>query len=172
MRNVKGQKFTLDEDHGGTFVNYAEIWGDNLYLTAAGDCIAAGPVIDPSPISTLAPEEKSTNNPFEIKLASLFGPFKTKSNNVKQPSALLPTPFDYFATVTGASIVFFQKIVLNLAIQGTGTVRVLYADEKLRIFVSPSDTNVTSGGGDWESEGLIVAQVRVDLVNDDWIDRF
>lgn len=56
-------------------------------------------------------------------------------------------------------------------ILGTGTVRVLYADENLRIFLSPTDTNVTKGGGDWESEGLIVVQVRVDLVYADWTDR-
>ena len=59
--------------------------------------------------------------------------------------------------------------MLNLSIEGTGTVRVLYADENLRIFVSPTDTN-SKGGGDWESECLIVVQVRVDLVYDDWID--
>jgi hypothetical protein len=73
--------------------------------------------------------------------------------------------------VTGASISLWNKFALNLSIEGTGTVRVLYADENLRIFLSPTDTNVTKGAGDWESEGLIVVQVRIDLVYDDWVDK-
>ena len=186
VRNVKGQKYTLDRTienaagaaGGGTFVNYAEIWGNNLYLMASGDFIAAGPnaVVDgdlSSSRSTLLPNKEQTTNPFSEILSSLF-PSNSKSIDIvtMQQSSQLPTPYDYAATVTGASIVLFQKMILNVSIEGTGTVRVLYADENLRIFVSPTDTNVTRGGGDWESEGLIVVQVRVDLVNDDWIDRF
>ena len=182
VRNVKGQKYTLNSTSGtvsgggGTFVNYAEIWGNNFYLKASGDFIAAGPVLvdedDMSPpLSTLVRNKESTTNPFGGILSSLF-PFNTKSNNVvMDQSTLIRTPYDYSATVTGASIVLFQTLILNITIEGTGTVRVLYADENLRIFVSPTDTNVTRGGGDWENEGLIVVQVRVDLVYDDWIDR-
>jgi hypothetical protein len=145
-------------------------------LKASGDFIAAGPVFvdedDMSPpLSTLNRNKESTTNPFGGILSSLF-PFNPKSSNVVMDQlSLLPTPYDYSATVTGASIVLFQKLILNVSIERTGTVRVLYADENLRIFVSPTDTNVTRGGGDWESEGLIVVQARVDLVYEDWIDR-
>jgi hypothetical protein len=185
VKNIKGQKYTLDRTiesaagaaDGGTFVNYAEIWGNNLYLMASGDFIATGPtvVVDgdlPSSLSTFLPNKETTTNPFSEILSSLF-PSNSKSINIVtvQQSSQLPTPYDYAATVTGASIVLFQKMILNVSIEGTGTVRVLYADENLRIFVSPTDTNVTRGGGDWESEGLIVVQVRVDLVYDEWIDR-
>jgi len=39
-RNVKGQRYALDN---GTFVNYAEILGDKLYMTARGNFDDAGP---------------------------------------------------------------------------------------------------------------------------------
>jgi len=159
VRNVKGQKYNLNDQ---TFTNYAEIWGDSLCLKANGKLSKKGPVQ-----AQLDSSSQADGYPFSA-IASLFG-----SNNLgggTNQSSLLPTPFDYEARVTGASISIWNKFVLNLSIEGTGTVRVLYADENLRIFVSPTDTNVTKGGGDWESEGLIVVQVRVDLVYDDWID--
>lgn len=168
VRNVKGQKYTLpDGATSGTFINYAEIWGENFYLKAVGNCKDEGPVVSSSRSSETSHEEQSpSNNPFE----ALISMFNSGNNSPNQPSALLQTPYDYSASVTGASIVLFQKFSLDLTIEGTGTVRVLYADENLRIFLSPTDTKVTKGGGDWESEGLIVVQVRTDLVYDDWTD--
>ena len=171
VRNVKGQKYTLGaEDVGDTFVNYAEIWGENFYLKAVGNCKDEGPVVE-SPFSSTATDDDDekpslSSNPLGA-LVSLFNP--GKGGDMKQQ--LLPTPYNYSANVEGASIVVFQKFSLDLSIEGTGTVRVLYADENLRIFLSPTDTNVTKGGGDWESEGLIVVQARVDLVYDDWVDQ-
>ena len=164
IRNIKGQKYTLSGDSSGPFVNYAEVCGENLYLKAVGIFTDKGPVVL-SPVVTA--QKLNSGSPFDI-IASLFGnqQFDNKSNQ----NALLTTPYDYEANVTGASIVLFQKFPLNLSIEGTGTVRVLFADKNLRIFLSPTDTNVTKGGGDWESEGLIVVQVRVDLVFDDWVD--
>mmetsp|Transcript_26226 Transcript_26226/g.52798 ORF Transcript_26226/g.52798 Transcript_26226/m.52798 type:complete len:288 (-) Transcript_26226:1210-2073(-) len=148
VRNIKGQKYTLDDN---SFTNYAEIWGDNLCLQAVGKFSEIGPV------QAVVDE----NNPFS-SITSLFA---------NKQSSLLPTPYDYEARVTGASISLWNKFTLNLTIEGTGTVRVLYADENLRIFLSPTDTNVTKGAGDWESEGLIVVQVCVGLVYDDWVDN-
>lgn len=188
VRNVKGQKYVLPDDDGdkkkkksGTFVNYAEIFGENFYLRASGNCEDVGPTV-----AAASNDSPNNNNNGLLPmmgalLASLFGPATTTTTGDGGPgerrrrrsssATLLPTPYDYSATVTGASIVLFRKFSLDLAIEGTGTVRVLYADENLRVFVSPKDTNVTRGGGDWESEGLIVVQVRVDLVYDDWEDR-
>jgi hypothetical protein len=147
VRNIKGQKINLNDN---TFTNYAEILGDNLCLKAIGELSDIGPVQS-------AVDE---NNPFD-SFTSLFA--NKKSSN-------LPTPYDYEARVTGASVSLLGAS-FDLSIEGTGTVRVLYADENLRIFVSPTDTNVTKGAGDWESEGLIVVQVRVGLVYDDWVDK-
>ena len=158
---MKGQKYTL-YGKGGTFVNYAEVLGENFYLKAVGDCKAEGPVSLLQ--SSIVAEKNPSDNPFIGALTSLFD---SSSNN----NDMLPTPYDYAATVTSASIVLLKKFSLDLSIEGTGTVRVLYVDDNLRIFLSPKDTNVTKGAGDWESEGLIVVQVRVDLVYDDWDDR-
>ena len=171
-RNVKGQRYALDD---GTFVNYAEIFGDKLYLTASGNFDDAGPATAataPSPpnADSATDDGVSRNDPFGAMIAYLF---RSNGNGGtgRPPPTLLPTPYDYFATVTGASVVLFGKFAFDVAIEGTGTVRVLYADEDLRVLLSPEDTNVTRGGGDWESRGLIVVQVRVDLVYGDWIDR-
>lgn len=167
VRNVKGQKYTFDTATSGTFVNYAEILGNNFYLKAVGNCNDVGPVTSSSSSSASMPNEKANNNPLGEAFASLF----SGGSKMKQQSTTnLPTPYDYSAQVTGASIVLFQKFSLDLTIEGTGTVRVLFADENLRIFLSPKDTNVTRGAEGWESEGLIVVQVRVGLVYDDWID--
>jgi len=166
VRNVKGQKYTLNSEVRGNFANYAEVVGSNLYLKAIGICKDEGPVNDStvSLISTTTSSDNKSSNPLETVFASLF------SSSSKSNSQYKPTPYDYTAEVTGASIVLFQKFSLDLTIEGTGIVRVLYADEKLRIFLSPRGTNVTKGGGDWESAGLVVVQVRVDLIYDDWID--
>ncbi|KAL9182561.1 hypothetical protein ACHAXT_013213 [Thalassiosira profunda] len=157
-RTVKGQKYMLGNGDEGTFCNYAEIAGENFYLKAVGNCKSNGPV-------ELESSGKGSDGNLFGALASLF------NNDSYRQSTLLPTPYDYSATVTGASIVLFQNLSLDLSIEGTGTVRVLYADQNLRIFLSPTDTNVKKGGGDWEKEGLVVVQVRVDLVYGDWVDR-
>ncbi|KAL3790683.1 hypothetical protein HJC23_009783 [Cyclotella cryptica] len=157
-RNVKGQRYTLSDETSGEFVNYAEIWGQNLYLKAVGKFNDKGSVS-----SSIGPYAESSNNPFEF-LAPLVA-------NLRGKEQLKPTPYDYEAIVTGASFVLFQKYSFDVAIAGKGVVRVLYADPNLRIFLSPTDTNVTTGGGDWESAGLIVVQVRFDLVYSDWNDR-
>jgi len=166
VRNVKGQKYTLNSATEGKFANYAEVLGANFYLKAIGICKDEGPVTDStvSSISTTTSSDTKSSNPLESVFASLF------KSSIKSNSQYKPTPYDYTAEVTGASIVLFQKFSLDLTIEGTGIVRVLYADENLRIFLSPKATNVTKGGGDWESAGLVVVQVRVDLIYDDWID--
>ena len=120
--NVKGQKFTLDEDASGNFVNYAEIFGPSFYLKAVGDCFDKGPV-------SAEMTESADRSPF----GSFFSAFGYNSTKKK-----FQAPYDFTAQVSGASIVLFQKLEINIPIEGTGTVRVLYADENLRIFVSPS----------------------------------
>jgi hypothetical protein len=158
VRNVKGQRYTLADDTSGEFVNYAEIWGQNLCLQAVGKFIDKGSVS-----SSIGTDANSYNNPYDF-----LGPLVAK---LRRKEKMKPTPYDYEAIVTGASVVLFQKYSFDVAIAGTGTVRVLYADPNLRIFLSPTNTNVTTGGGDWESAGLIVVQVRFDLVYCDWNDR-
>jgi hypothetical protein len=156
-RNIKGQRYALDD---GTFVNYAEILGDKLYLTAGGNFDDAG---SPARSATTASPpnadsatmdndgvSRRNNNPFEAMFASLF-----RSNNGEggsgtmerqtrphPPALLLPTPNNYSANVT-----VLGKFAFDVSIGGTATVRVLYADWDLRVLSSPEDTNVTRGGG-------------------------
>lgn len=163
VRNVKGQRYTLSNNTSGEFVNYAEIWGQNLYLKASGTFVEKGVVTSSAAMTDIA-MEKSSNNP----LKKLFFAFQGDKQSDRQNN---PTPYDYEANVSGASFVLLGKYSFDVTIEGTGTVRVLYADQKLRIFLSPTDTAVTRGAGDWESAGLIVVQVRIDLVYDDWIDQ-
>lgn len=54
---------------------------------------------------------------------------------------------------------------LSTAISGPGYLRCRYLDEDLRIFESPKDSPDT-GGGPWETAGLIVVQVRDDCFAD------
>jgi hypothetical protein len=158
VRNVKGQRYTLLDNTSGDFLNYAEIWGQNLYLKAVGKFVEKGPV---SSSGNEVGGTPSSNNPLDV-LTSFFS--KGEDSNK-------PTPFDYEAIVSGASVVLFGKYKLNVDIEGTGTVRVLYANPNLRIFLSPTDTEATRGAADWESAGLIVVQVKNDLIYDDWSDQ-
>lgn len=160
IRNIKGQRYTLVNNTSGSFVNYAEICGKNLYLKAVGEFVERGQVTTLDEVRT--GDQKASNNPWGTFM-SLFSP----RDKVQKKAA----PYDYEAAVKGASVVLLGKYSFDVAIEGTGTVRVLYADPNLRIFLSPTDTDVTRGAGDWESAGLIVVQVRVGLVYDDWIDQ-
>ncbi len=174
-RNVKGQRYALDN---GTFVNYAEILGDKLYMTARRNFDDAGPAtMTTTTMATSRPNADSAttdddgvsrrnNNSFEAMFTSLFrlnGNGGDMMERSRPPPALLPTPYNYSATVTGASVVLLGKFTIDVAIEGTGTVQVLYADGDLRVLLSPEDTNVTRGG-DWESRGLIVVQVRFTMI--------
>ena len=53
-------------------------------------------------------------------------------------------------------------LTFDFSIKGSANLVVLYADPRLRIFVSPMESR--SVVGDWESAGLVVVQVRSDLV--------
>lgn len=69
-------------------------------------------------------------------------------------------PIDYELTVNGASLQIFDNS-FELNIQGTGILRVLYADRNLRIFTSPQSD-------DPDEVGTTVVQVRIDLLKQDF----
>ena len=102
-----------------------------------------------------------TGNPqasFLDGISNLFAP-KPQSASPSN-SNLVQCPCDVVATVTGGSLYVGGNKLLPLDfIQGTGVTRVLYADPKLRILESPYQNN-----GGWEDQGLIVVQVREDLL--------
>ena len=73
-------------------------------------------------------------------------------------------PKDYDVAIEEGGFVVFGKRFISSAISGPGFLRVLYADEDLRIFESPTDSPDTGedrlDSGVWESAGLRVVQVR------------
>lgn len=74
---------------------------------------------------------------------------------------MIQCPADFVVTVNKASIFMGSQSVINIPISGTGYLRVLYADPKLRIFVSPQSTTDDR----WEKAGLTVAQISIEVNN-------
>lgn len=139
-QDIAGQQYFYD---GEVFrvVNYSELFGSGVvHLRAEGTFVTA------------AIETNKTENS--------RGPLSWF--NFGNVPSLRFCPDDYVVTVTQVSL-HVGSFVCKLPIEGTSVLRVLYADSDLRIFVSPQDTQSTAG--DWEQEGLVVVQVRNDLVN-------
>mmetsp|Transcript_14490 Transcript_14490/g.22650 ORF Transcript_14490/g.22650 Transcript_14490/m.22650 type:complete len:275 (+) Transcript_14490:91-915(+) len=159
--NIKGQKYTIDDQGGeNTVVNYSEILGPAINLQATGTFTESKDDDDDDMVA----KEKPTSS--QSGFGALFQSFLPKKGTATT-SKIKTCPYDYEVTVNGASINVFGKS-LQIPISGLGCTRVLYADSCLRIFVSPGDTQVLTGGGDWESAGLTVVQVRIDLLDSSW----
>ena len=90
-------------------------------------------------------------------VSSLFQNAFSSLTPTPQMPELLTCPIDFLVTVDKASICLGANRI-NIPIAGQAYLRVLYADPKLRIFVSPKSTTDDR----WEKEGLMVAQVVVD----------
>lgn len=111
---------------------------------------------------------ESTGNNFFDNLTDFLPKFPAASKSEKDATAASSTtlrtcPCDIVAKVQGGGLYAGsdKKKRWNLSfIQGTGLVRVLYADPDLRILESP-----TQNDGGWEDAGLIVVQVRRDLLS-------
>eukprot|EP00438_Fugacium_kawagutii_P024537 Skav223317 [mRNA] locus=scaffold200:47568:48233:+ [translate_table: standard] len=80
------------------------------------------------------------------------------SFTAKDGSSQCPKEFD--VEIEQGGLVVFGVPLLSSAISGPGLVRVLYIDEDIRIFESP-----TESPDKWEEEGLRVIQVRDELYN-------
>jgi hypothetical protein len=87
---------------------------------------------------------------------------------------LRTTPDAFHVTISSASI-HLWGVSLSLPIRGSSQLVVLYADSRIRIFVSPlgssssnrrkaGSSSSSMGAGSWESSGLIAVQIRSDLV--------
>ena len=147
-----------------------------INLKAFGTFTDRGPVVEDTANAMNDDNDDKSSSSSSSPFSSIQNVFQSILPSKKQQqqqqstnngSKLNPCPYDYDVTVTGASIELFGLSV-SIPISGTGCARVLYADPYLRIFISPNDTNVETGGGDWESAGLISVQVRVDLINPNW----
>lgn len=142
--NIKGQQYYVRNDFQQSVINYSEVWGPAVSISAEGIL---------TPIDDVE-EVKGSNN----RLSGFSRPpVKTKEDS--RSLRRLPDTFRVDATKIKASIF---GLSLDFNIQGSANLVVLYADPRIRIFVSPlpSETVV----GNWEEAGLVVVQVRGDLV--------
>ena len=141
--NIKGQQYYVRNDFQQSVINYSEVWGSDVTIKAEGVLTP----IDDDDDDDEHDKAKTTN---------------VSTNNAKEDSRTLrrlPDVFRVDATKISAS---FFGLTLDFSIQGSANLVVLYADPRIRIFVSPlpSETVV----GNWEQAGLVVVQVRGDLV--------
>jgi hypothetical protein len=144
--NLKGQQYFLSSNFDNQVINYAEIYGSSVHLRAKGSFV---PTVDTNGSS------KKTKSLQERFLGPLLSPDDQKMRK---------TPDAFDVTVSAASIHLWGAC-LSLPIRGTSQLVVLYADSRMRIFVSPLENNQGSmGAGNWENSGLLVVQIRSDLV--------
>lgn len=141
--NIKGQQYYIRNDFQQSVINYSEVWGSDITIKAEG-------------VLTQIDDGDDDDEDDRTKRTTV------STNNAKEDSRTLrrlPDVFRVDATKISAS---FFGLTLDFNIQGSANLVVLYADPRIRIFVSPlpSETVV----GNWEEAGLVVVQVRGDLV--------
>lgn len=143
--NIKGQQFFVNRDFTLSAVNYAEIFGSAFAIQAQARI---------SPVSKESEKKASSG-----LLPSLFPP---SSSSFQSSKARLRTCPDVYDFETYAAEFKIGSFVLPIPIVGTAKFVVLYADPRLRILQSPTGSD--SVVGPWEQSGLVVVQVRSDLV--------
>ena len=143
--NIKGQQYYVRNDFQQSVINYSEVWGPAVTIKAEGILTPIGD----------GDNDEAADRPGRIGFAGPSIQTKEDSRTLRR----LPDVFRVDATKISASIF---GVSLDFDIQGSANLVVLYADPRIRIFVSPlpSETVV----GNWEEAGLVVAQVRGDLV--------
>lgn len=155
--NRQGQKYAYDSaTQVYDLVNYAEILGKGLFIQVEGTAENRE-----KKVSQPTSNEESGPPSFLDGIANLFSGSATQEQQSKPDSTnAIRCPCEIVATVAGGGLyVGGNKLLALDFIQGTGVVRVLYADPRLRILESPYQNN-----GGWEDQGLIVVQVREDLI--------
>jgi hypothetical protein len=136
-QNIKGQQYS-GSGGSGSVINYAQIWAEAM----------------PKGF-----DEKVGGWRSRFSVWEAGSPASSATGN-----RLRTCPDDYIVTVSGASLDVFGWQVLSLPISGQSMLRVLYADPRLRILVSPQSSSDSFTNREWESSGLIVVQCRSDLV--------
>ena len=134
-KSIKGQRYTRNKDGNYDLLNYAELFGDSVIAQATGVCRKNRIDFD-----------QDTEND-----TSTAGEF------------MLKCPADFTIQANGASLRLFGYN-FSFDIKGTGHMRMLYADQNLRILTAPKDTRSTKDLID-EKAGLTVVQVRIDLLD-------
>jgi hypothetical protein len=156
-QNIKGQQYS-GSGGSGSVINYAQIWGEAIALRAFGVFFR----------KDMDNDAEAMPKGFDEKVGGWRSRFSVWEAGSPASSAtgnrLRTCPDDYIVTVSGASLDVFGWQVLSLPISGQSMLRVLYADPRLRILVSPQSSSDSFTNREWESSGLIVVQCRSDLV--------
>jgi len=153
-KNLKGQQYMNNEKGDFDLRNYAEFIGKLFSVEAVGTCRK-------NKVQASIAIERNTDT-----FPNLFSKLFYNAGKGSTASSLVKCPADYTIQATGVSFNLLNKKI-DVNIQGTGYMRMLYADKRLRILTTPKDT-VSSGNAVDEKAGLTVAQVRVDLIDPDF----
>ncbi|KAL3915887.1 MAG: hypothetical protein SGILL_005435 [Bacillariaceae sp.] len=143
--NIKGQQYYKRNDFQEAVINYSEIWGRSVFLTAEG---------------TFAPIEGIEEQPGE---GGKTQPpvFNALKRTVPKSRTLRACPDVFRVDATKVSL-HLLGLKVDLPIKGSSNLVILYADPRIRIFISPTESKTAVGN--WEEAGLVVAQVRSDFV--------
>jgi hypothetical protein len=144
--NIKGQQYYERNDLEEAVINYAEIWGRSIYLTAEGTFWPIDGILPPSMDSSPAPPSPKRN---------------ALSRLVPGSRSLRTCPDVFQVDATKVTLHVFG-MELQLPIRGSSNLVIVYADPRIRILVSPMESQTVVGN--WEEAGLVVVQVRSDLV--------
>jgi hypothetical protein len=137
--NIKGQQYYESKEFKESVINYSEIWGPQFHIRAKG---------------SFAPSSNAKAPPRRSFLDRLRPRRKVEDRMRSCPDV-------YQVNATGASL-SIMGLTIELPIEGSSNLVVLYADPRIRVFVSPLESQ--SVVGNWEDAGLVVVQVRSDLV--------
>lgn len=158
--NVKGQHYYVrNDDLQLAVINYSEIWGRSVYLTAEG-------TLAPIKNGYIEDDDISNDKKSNTKAMTKRNVASVRNNNKSR--SLRRTCPDVFRVDATKVTLHVLGAELQLPIRGSSNLVVVYADPRLRIFVSPMESQ--SIVGNWEEAGLVVVQVRSELVaasNDD-----
>jgi hypothetical protein len=143
--NIKGQQYYERNDFEEAVVNYSEIWGKSVFLTAGG---------------TLAPIDGTIVPKVQADQGS--PPPRNALKRIVPNSRTLRMCPDVFRVDATKVTLHLFGMKFDLPIRGSSNLVILYADPRIRIFVSPMESKTAVGN--WEEAGLVVAQVRSDLV--------
>jgi len=154
--NLKGQQYFVNSDYEMSIVNYAEIFGSLVAVRAKATF---------SPVKKQSDEKEDTpSGPtgWIQGLTAAVGKGSSSSSTSSPPPTTLRTCPDVYNVRAFEGEIILGDVKLPLSIDGTAKLVVLYADPRLRIFVSSDRSD--SAVGTWEQAGLVVVQVRSDLV--------
>jgi len=165
--NLKGQQYFVNTDYEMSIVNYAEIYGSSVAVRAKASFSPVKKQLNEKVVTATGPsawlQEISAAATSATK-SPRTGSAATTTKESGPPSTLRTCP-DVYNVQAYAGEIVLGDLVLPLSISGEAKLVVLYADPRLRIFVSTDRSE--SAVGTWEQSGLVVVQVRSDLVTGD-----